>query len=722
MKHTRRFLIFAVVLAWMLMPAVSAESTPGMPGQASVPAFAGTEIVSVDTYEALKTAVEQARPGKERVVVPQGQLLLHGTIVVKAGTAITLSGNASLVRAADFCGTDEADTPLFLVEEGARLTIDGITLDGGDVALQAGGHGIAALICCNGQLFMQSGVLTGAIVPGMNSGAVLVSGENAVFEMHGGTITRNHIAAKDVSGTVMVNRAAQFHLYAGSITGNICTAGSTASVTAGVMVVSDYTGTPPNSEALFYMHGGEISENITSGGSRASGGGVYLYGPDWSGEGSWSRYARMVMDGGVICGNSTVYGGGGVFAFGLASFTMNGGRIENNTATAGMGGGVCVYDGLKDQGLNDSEIASYSRAYGLAAFTMNGGAVTENKALKGGPSGDNGCGGGVYIASMNAVLNAGEITGNYAQRQGGGLYVGSTPYVAHLYNALVTENTATILGGGLWLCPTGDATNTVTNGGAIFGNTAASAAAADAAGDDIAVVPQDDKTHTLNLADRMLGGGEVEWYLDGGVKSTQPEGENILGLPDGTPRFDKANPGERQTDIQAYAGGAALKGIASRAAVQLAQSQARLLITGNEAPRGGGIGSNGAVVIGEQEEWTLRVTKAWDGVQPDARKAVTVRLKIGEYVLDAVTLNEENGWCAEFNQLPRPDTLNGLSITVVEEGGEYEASYSRVEAHENEKLLVITITNRPVSPDGPPPVPVPPKSVKENPKTSACGT
>ena len=81
------------------------------------------------------------------------------------------------------------------------------------------------------------------------------------------------------------------------------------------------------------------------------------------------------------------------------------------------------------------------------------------------------------------------------------------PYTLHMSNTLITENTASTLGGGMWFCPTGDAVLHVTNGAAVFGNTA-SAGGAD---DDFIAVPANGRTHTTTLADRMLGGGDVQW-------------------------------------------------------------------------------------------------------------------------------------------------------------------------------------------------------------------
>ncbi len=377
------------------------------------------------------------------------------------------------------------------------------------------------------------------------------------------------------------------------------------------------------------------------------------------------------------------------------SFYLNGGTISGNQAP--IGGEVAAYDLFKMAAEQAGfDIQEWSTVYHCPArFEMAGGAITGNRAVLD-KEADNGCGGGVYVASNTCSIRGGTISGNLADRQGGGIYVGSTPYTLHMSDTLVTENSATVLGGGIWLCPTGDVVNTVTNGGAVFGNDAAAPDGGMAAGDDLVAVPQEEKAHQVSLADRLLGGGEVAWYVDGGVKSTQPELGNVLGEPDGTPRFDAANPGERQTGIDGCTDGLSLKAVVNDSAARLAASRAQVVVTGNSAPRGGGIGSNGAIVIGtEEEEWRLVVTKAWDHVEESGRKPVTVRLKIGDYALDAVTLSEENGWTAEFTQLPNPDTLGELSITVVEEGNEYQAAYSEVAKDEQSKTLSVTVTNSP---------------------------
>lgn len=138
-----------------------------------------------------------------------------------------------------------------------------------------------------------------------------------------------------------------------------------------------------------------------------------------------------------------------------------------------------------------------------------------------------------------------------------------------MYDTLITDNTASILGGGLWFCPTGDATAAVTNGAAIFGNKTISRGT-DNAGDDFVAVPREGEQHYITLADRMLGGGEVCWYRDGGVSSGEAGSSGgQLGAPDGSPRYDPDNPGERMKNIELPKGdndGIALKAVTSEAA------------------------------------------------------------------------------------------------------------------------------------------------------------
>ena len=189
---------------------------------------------------------------------------------------------------------------------------------------------------------------------------------------------------------------------------------------------------------------------------------------------------------------------------------------------------------------------------------MTGGTISGNKVLMGAVGGD----GGVYCASNQVALKGGVIEKNEAERQGGGVYIGSIPYVLKIFNALVTSNTASIFGGGAWACPTGDTEIFVTNGAAVYGNSAKGA------GDEIVSVKNRGQNYILTLAGRILGGGRVLWYEDGGS----------LGAPDeAISRYGPGGSAKPIAQIQNGTSPYALKAIVSKEAKALAAESAACL-------------------------------------------------------------------------------------------------------------------------------------------------
>jgi hypothetical protein len=101
----------------------------------------------------------------------------------------------------------------------------------------------------------------------------------------------------------------------------------------------------------------------------------------------------FIMDDGIISGNTNnISVGGGVTVSEGAMFIMNGGEIENNIFTTSTGTGNVAYGG--------GGVSVYS-IYGVCNFTMNGGKIINNQAL-------GGQGGGMRIVGGHFLITGGE--------------------------------------------------------------------------------------------------------------------------------------------------------------------------------------------------------------------------------------------------------------------------------------------------------------------------
>lgn len=636
--------------------------------------------VDAADFAAVKAAVEKLAASateKSGTIRITADIAFSEQLAISSGVSVTITDDETshkISKTPDASGS----TKLFVVADGAELTIDG------NLTLLAEKEG-DGLIECHGKLMLKQGVLDfgGESIPA-GRGIVSVWGEHADFTMEDGRIQNAYINA--CSAGVRICGGGSFTMNGGTISG--MTAGGNLEAGAVLVFSSDSTSLGKGT-ASFTMNDGVIENNT---GYR--GAGVFVIGREYT------YRASMIMNGGTIR-NNTCTGddddqgaGAGVYVQQNAEFTMNDGEISGNVVDMGEGGGVCVACGWESvAGTPGWNIDLFSRYY-PAAFTMNGGTIQNNQARMNTEHGDNGCGGGIYVASNCVTLNGGVIENNTAEKQGGGVYVGATPYVLKIHNAVVKENHATILGGGLWACPTGDVELFVTNGAALYDNSS------DEAGDDLVSVKIPSKKHSLTLADRALGGGQVLWYKDGGVDNS-----SILGFSDGSPRYavDDSTP---LNPIREYGDSIALKAIMSDGAKSAAMSASSLIIRGNEAPRGGGIGTNGGVVLGDETEYdyTLQVKKIWIDAEDEQKVPVTVYLKLGDHVLDSVELNAENGWAAEFTGLPDPKTLGRLSYAVVENPvpANFTPSYTPAEIDEDTRIISITLDNRytPSAPTG----------------------
>lgn len=163
-------------------------------------------------------------------------------------------------------------------------------------------------------------------------------------------------------------------------------------------------------------------------------GGVVTGGNDYRGGGiSVDKAAKLVMTGGTVAYNEANFGGGIAIAgnnvYG-STFVMEGGEISHNEATDmyGAGGGLFV-------------------TYG--SFTMNGGRIRENKA-----SGDYGVGGGLEGDFSTCELYGGVISDNSAADGGGVYFAGpygekNTGYTLTVGGTVSIANNKALAGAGI---------------------------------------------------------------------------------------------------------------------------------------------------------------------------------------------------------------------------------------------------------------------------------
>lgn len=544
-----------------------------------------------DEATTLQQAVDAAA-AENTIITADKSFIVDGTVTIPSGKTITLTDEGkglSVVFKNGFAG------PAFRVEQGAALILDGSF----NFSCFRIANGSFAEV--NGAMTLNGGTITRMSLSGSNMGAITVDGGS--FTMGNGELSSISASSSANCGAVYVKNGGKFAMNGGKITG--CTfknqySGAVA-LADGNMTMAD--GAISGNTASEYNAAGGVLVNGTS--SLTMSGGTIADNTAKRGGGVCVREnGTFTMSGGTISGNSTAVdsatiqqpnAGGGVFVEDNAAFEMTNGTITGNK-TNGMGGGVAT------------AVLSENDTVGGGRFHMTGGTISDNTAS---------CGGGVYSWSgrNRVVLEGGNIVNNTAYRQGGGVYVSHAPWSITIKNALITANKAAIQGGGIWSCPVG--TVSLGTDAAVFGNTAGKSA------DDAAFLLKWDKTYSTSFSGKMYGGGLVTWYRDTSIAA----GDQNYGAFGGD-RYDAANPGAPVEPASGAIKGYGLKAVVSAESKALAET-APLKIMGNTAERGGGVGTNGEVIIpGEdtlENPLSLTVHKVWSGTSAYPT-AVTVNL------------------------------------------------------------------------------------------------
>ena len=587
--------------------------------------------------EAVNTAAASENGG---IVTLQKNIKLDTAVTVPAGETVTITAE----QACQIAGTKTAVDlrNLLVVEEGGSLVIDGkVTLFGrynsGSIVLNQGSLELTGNAVVTGSKITNDRA-NGTASSGL--GVIDSRGEGAVFTLSGGKIAGNalHNNSVSYSGTVRASEGASVKITGGEISDNNASAAAALNCSSGVLLYGYASGT---------MSGGAISGNTGHRGSA-----VMLWGDD-----AGHRTEFTLSDSGSISGNSCTSSGGtkgsgAVHVENNAVFHMTGGAISDNKGV--QGAGVFVVDGNLQTGQNEYN----------TAFVMEGGSISDNKGS---------IGGGIYSYSNGVELKAGKIIGNTASNMGGGIYSeGNYDYYStlHLSNALITGNTAR-QGGGMWFCATGEAAVYVTEGAAVFDNTAQDMDMQKGAGDDFVFSAYSTDDYPATLADRLLGGGAVRWYKDGAVYL--PSTGVYPTTQEGVPRYGMEGADTDPVTVIGYKDCLALKAIPHSEDVKtMAEKEASLFITGNTADKGGGIGANGGIVIGSAATASVGVTKVWSGDSEQDRPAsIKVDLLSNGTVIDTAVLTAADNWSHTFADLPTKDK-DGKAYTYTV----YEASVS----------------------------------------------
>jgi LPXTG-motif cell wall-anchored protein len=477
---------------------------------------------------------------------------------------------------------------------------------------------------------------------------VSLSGQNGKLTLKNITIDGNRSIAKSDQSATMISvvQGATLNIEEGAVLQNSDVWNSS----------SIYGGAVNANKSTVNMSGGAIRNNKASGG-----GGIYISGSTFN------------MSGGEITGNtasntSNAYysNGGGIFVVSSSStgsvMNMSGGTISNNEAGY-FGGGISVggYYTTTVQGRN--------------TFNMSGGVIAGNKsgASGGGMFIQQNCVGSITGNTTDVVITDNQCCLKHASNNlfgGGGIYVNGGNIMAgypdgelHLYNVVITDNTAAIEGGGIAGCPTSHNKSYLGDGGIIYGNNAPVAreffAASGQYGSHSGIAH-------VYLSPFVLGGGVCLWETEDNepVNYKQIQSQNPIRLHNDLTDGDEA--------------------------VINAESLAKVWITNNySVNRGGGLGSNGIIYIGNSEEETINISaqKQWsDGTEPTSsvRLMLQRRNSIDPEEFETVAyqiITAANNWKFTFENLPKYlDSENQQEITYrviedpdyvveVEEGG-----------------------------------------------------
>lgn len=324
----------------------------------------------------------------------------------KSGSNITLNLNGHKIKY-----TNKIGDPLFNITGGATLTVEDLVKDSGQAEKQSAG---SIPLNDNGQDLHKNNY---------GKKAVLTCDDNGIPTYLTYYVTKS--VTNETSTTETLNA------YGANIAGAIVACDGTNNL----KLVNLYNNGHFNLESgtLTQKQGVHVGNLIyAENGSTVTMNGGYICGADTGDSGAGAgikvsncsgKRSTFKMTNGVIAGN-TAPSGAGVFAedYVNASDANKDNESTKGNPTVEMTGGIITGNYTRDSvdGLGGGILASGG------SVTVSGGYITNNKYAKFCGTDGNGDHGGAGLAAKNGTrvtISDGQITGNYSEEAGGGVYV-----------------------------------------------------------------------------------------------------------------------------------------------------------------------------------------------------------------------------------------------------------------------------------------------------------
>lgn len=408
---------------------------------------------------------------------------------------------------------------------GASSTLDAITIQNGSITGTADGGG-AIFVSANDIVAPSSLTIvncdfnnnsTESDTSGDGGGGAIYASDVSL-DITGTEFNNNIATAASGSGGAIYYESQSvlttFSLVNSDLTGNIAgrAGGAIETNTPNVLTITNVTfdgnqatGTPGNGGAL---HNTGISDTNVTGSTFINNIAGSEGGALWNQAGGTMTVNASTVTGNEAQGNDSSNGGGGLFNNG-GTLIVSGATLVNNnsaTGTSGSGGGILSTDG--DVTVTDPNTTVNSNIANRAgggieiidgSLTLQDASLNSNNAgVAPNASASPGNGGGLHVSGIaTVIINGGNIQGNIAANEGGGLWnqLGSTMTVGNTPTPNFSDNIAS-----------GDAPTT--GGGAIFNN-----------GGDLIVLAGNNIVN--NLADGVSGSGGAILSNGGTVTITE---------------------------------------------------------------------------------------------------------------------------------------------------------------------------------------------------------